>query len=113
MTTAKPRSGASPASEPEVCVIEVRGPDGELSRKVTLSQADELVHRGYGVWHRASNGRRYVSLHESVDVNASRNWLSHNGCTTRRVRIWNADREAVSAPVITEHRGTVDHDHDD
>jgi hypothetical protein len=108
VTIVASRSGALPATEAQVRAIEVRGPGGELLRKVTSSQADELVQRGHGEWRRASNGRGFVSLRESIAGGSPRGWLSRNGRTTRKVRIRNANGEAVSAPVITEHRGLVE-----
>jgi len=107
MTRAVSGTGASPATEAQVCPIEVRGPDGELLRKVKTSKADELVQRGHGEWRRASNGRQFVSLHKSLVGAAPAGWLSRNGRTTRNVRIRDANGDAVSAPVILEHRGIV------
>jgi hypothetical protein len=108
MTIAAARSGAPPATEAQVRAIEVRGSGGELLRKVTSLQADELVERGHGEWRRASNGRGFVSLGESLAGTSPHGWLSRNGRTTRKVRIRDANGDAVSAPVIIEHRGLVD-----
>jgi len=108
MTLAASTSGASPATGAELRVIEVRGPEGDLIRKMTSLQAAEIVQRGHGEWRRASNGRVFVSLRESIAGGSSRGWLSRNGRTTRTVRIRNANGDAISAPIITEHRGFVE-----
>jgi len=102
MTSVPSTTGASPAREPEVCSIEARGPEGELVRKVTPAKALDLVQRSLGEWRRAANGRRYVSLYESVGGGRSRSWLRRNDGTTTRERIWE-DGKAISAPVISKH----------
>ena len=56
------RSGATPATEPEMRPIEIRDGAGRLLRKLPLSKAEELVECGYGDWRRASNGRWFVSM---------------------------------------------------
>ncbi len=102
MNGATSNTGASPAAEPEVCSIEVRGPDGELVRKVTPSKAQELVQHGLAEWRQAANGRRYVRLYESCGGGRSRSWLRRNDGTTTRERIWQ-DGKAKSAPIISKH----------
>jgi len=105
MTSVRSETGAPPAAEPEVCSMEVRGPEGELVSKVTPSKAQELVQHDLGEWRRAANGRRYVSLYESRGGGRSRSWLRRNDGTIARDRIWEAGK-AVSAPVISKHLNT-------
>jgi hypothetical protein len=105
MSATTSRSGAAPATVPEVCSIEVRDDSGGLVRKLRPGQADELVQRGFGEWRRASNGRWFVYVFNSPT--SSTGWLSNNGRTTRKVRVWDANGQAVSAPVIVEHRGVI------
>lgn len=38
----------TPAAVPEACVIEVRGPEGQLIRKITQFEADRVVESGLG-----------------------------------------------------------------
>jgi hypothetical protein len=57
------RSGATPATEPEMRPVEIRDGAGRLLRKLPLSKAEELVERGYGERRRASNGRWFVSMY--------------------------------------------------
>jgi hypothetical protein len=47
-------------------------------------------------------------LRESLAGTSPYGWLSRNGRTTRKVRIRNVNGDAVSAPIITEHRGLVE-----
>jgi hypothetical protein len=60
----------TPASEPEVCPIEVRDADGRLIRKVTQRQAESAVEKEVGYWR----GSREVRLH-AVHSGNPRTWL--------------------------------------
>jgi hypothetical protein len=99
MTEASVRTGPRPASELEVCAIELRGTDGEFLRKMTASAAQDIVQCDLGEWRRARNGRRYVALVNERSSGKSRSWLRRDDGTVVAERSF----RGVSAPTLYRH----------
>lgn len=69
-----------------VSLIDVRDADGELTRKVTLEQAESILRQNLGVGrYGGRNGDlKYISLHFVLDVRSAR--LHSGSASTRPVR---------------------------
>ncbi|MGD1098452.1 MAG: hypothetical protein ABSB35_41535 [Bryobacteraceae bacterium] len=73
MTKAASFRAGTPAAQPEVRVVELRGSDGQLIRKVTQPEADRVVESGFGF----RRGKHEVGLVAAASQHESnpRMWL--------------------------------------
>jgi hypothetical protein len=73
MTRAASFRAGTPAAEPEVRLIDLRGPEGQLIRKITEPDADDVVKSGLG-FRRGKHEVRLMAAASHHDGNP-RTWL--------------------------------------
>lgn len=82
MTKAASFRVGTPATKPEVRLIDLRGPEGRLMRKITELDADRVVESGLGFW-RGKHEVRLTAAAAHHDGNP-RTWLGSQ--RTGRIR---------------------------
>lgn len=87
----------SPAPAPEVRNVDVRYHHGELLKKASREQADEIVTQGLGDWTKATNGRSYVKLKSisAGDRCSAGQWMRSATVIRERIRCNRPGRELI------------------